>query len=117
MRAQARSFDFGPQRICWMTQAVTDWMGDHGTLTRIQARLRRPNLVGDTNTVQGTVVRTYREGPDELFADLDVENVNQDNVVTASARATVKLPSRDSVVANSLLFAPEPEAAPGGIYT
>ncbi|MFI0354934.1 MaoC family dehydratase N-terminal domain-containing protein [Actinomadura sp. 9N407] len=116
-RAQARSFDYGPQRICWLSQAVTDWMGDHGTLVRIQARLRRPNLVGDTNTIRGTVVRTYRDGADEQFADVDVENVNQDDVVTASARATVKLPAQDSVAADDPLFAAEPEDATGGIYT
>lgn len=115
-RAQAASFDYGPQRICWLTQAVTDWMGDHGTLVSIDARLRRPNLVGDTNTVRGAVVRTYQDGPEALFADVAVENVNQDDVVTARARATVKLPARDSFSAHSLLFAPEFESG-HGIYT
>jgi hypothetical protein len=46
-----------------------------------------------------------------------VENVNQDDVVTASARATVKLPAQDSVTADDPLFAAEPEDAAGGIYT
>ena len=26
-------FDFGPQRVCWMSQIVTDWMGDQGPRT------------------------------------------------------------------------------------
>ena len=76
-RAQSASFDFGPQRICWLTQAVTDWMGDHGTLVRMEARLRRPNLVGDTNTVRGTVARTYRDEDEACYAEVEVENVNQ----------------------------------------
>jgi acyl dehydratase len=92
-RAQAASFDYGPQRICWLIQAVTDWMGDHGTLRRLDARLRRPNLVGDTNTVRGTIARVYQEG-DDLLADVKVENVNQADVVTASAQATVRLPAK-----------------------
>ncbi|NKY43637.1 FAS1-like dehydratase domain-containing protein [Nocardia cerradoensis] len=114
-RAQAASFDYGPQRICWLTQAVTDWMGDDGTLVRMEARLRRPNLVGDTNTVRGTVLRTYRSGTDFL-ADVAVENVNHADVVTASGEATVKLPERGSVPADSLLFAPTADTPPG-IYS
>ena len=114
-RAQSASFDFGPQRICWLTQAVTDWMGDYGTLVRMEARLRRPNLVGDTNTVRGTVTRTYRDGDEVCYADVEVENVNQSGAVTASGLATVKLPARGSVPAHSLLFAPTAEGT-SGIY-
>jgi acyl dehydratase len=114
-RAQSASFDFGPQRICWLTQAVTDWMGDHATLVRMKARLRRPNLVGDTNTVRGAVARTYRDADETSYADVEVENINQTGEVTASGLATVKLPERESVRAQSLLFAPTAEGA-SGIY-
>ncbi|WP_433755630.1 FAS1-like dehydratase domain-containing protein [Nocardia sp. CA-135398] len=112
-RAQASTFDYGPQRICWLIQAVTDWIGDHGTLVRIETRLRRPNLIGDTNTVRGRVRRTYQVGRDELFADVEVENVNHAGVVTASGLATVKLPARDAVPADSLIFGPNAESRPG----
>ncbi|MFB4303873.1 MaoC family dehydratase N-terminal domain-containing protein [Actinomadura sp. NTSP31] len=113
-RAQAASFDFGPQRICWLLQAVTDWMGDHGTLVKAEARLRRPNLVGDTNAVRGTVRRTYREAPDDLRADVAVQNVNHAGEVTATAVATVRLPGQGTV-ADDLLYAPEADAE-AGIY-
>ncbi|MHA3021727.1 FAS1-like dehydratase domain-containing protein [Mycobacterium sp. BMJ-28] len=112
-RAQSTTFDYGPQRICWLAQAVTDWMGDHGTLTRLKAKLLRPNLIGDTNTVHGTVVRTYRDDADGLFADVELRNVNHDGVVTASGEATVTLPAADAVSGPSLLFAPTTEATPG----
>jgi len=114
-RAQSASFDFGPQRICWLSQAVTDWMGDHATLVRMKARLRRPNLVGDTNTVRGAVARTYRDAEDACYAEVEVANVNQTGEVTASGLATVKLPARESVRTQSLLFAPTAEGA-SGIY-
>ncbi|GAA3146602.1 hypothetical protein GCM10010466_42030 [Planomonospora alba] len=104
-RAQAASFDYGPQRICWLIQAVTDWMGDHGTLLRMQARLRRPNLVGDTNTVRGTVTRVHRQD-DDLLADVEVRNINQAGAVTATGLATVRLPARGAP-----LGPPFPEAA------
>ncbi|WP_324397562.1 FAS1-like dehydratase domain-containing protein [Mycobacterium sp.] len=113
-RAQSASFDFGPQRICWLTQAVTDWMGDHGKLLRIETRLHRPNLIGDTNTVRGTVVRTY-EHSTEACADVEVENVNQSGAITASGRATVALPTRGSVPVHELLFAPTADGT-AGIY-
>ncbi len=114
-RAQAASFDFGPQRICWLGQAVTDWMGDHGTLLKMTARLRRPNLVGDTNAVRGTVTRTYRDDGGACCAEVEVENVNQSEEVTASGLATVKLPARGSIPARSLLFAPTAEGG-AGVY-
>jgi acyl dehydratase len=112
-RAQASTFDYGPQRICWLMQAVTDWMGDHATLVRIKARLRRPNLIGDGNTVRGRVIGTYQGDSDELFAEVEVEDVNHAGVVTASGVATVKLPARGSIPAHSLIFGPTAEGTPG----
>ncbi|MEW2353407.1 MaoC family dehydratase N-terminal domain-containing protein [Spirillospora sp. NPDC029432] len=112
-RAQAASFDYGPQRICWLLQAVTDWMGDHGTPVRAKARLRRPNLVGDTNTVRGAVLRTYREGTEGTLADVSVENVNHAGAVTADAVVTVRLPGQGTITADHPLFAPPSETEPG----
>jgi acyl dehydratase len=111
-RAQAATFDYGPQRVCWLVQAVTDWMGDHADLLRIQTRLRRPNLVGDVNTVQGAVTRTYRDG-DDLLADIDLVNVNQEDVVTASGTATVRLPAEGTSPVPAALFAEERPRTPG----
>ena len=88
-------FDFGPQRVCWLAQIVTDWMGDDGTLRRLQASIRHPNIVGDTNTVNGSVVRKYRSKNDYLV-DLRIENVNQSGLPTAMGTAVVALPSRSS---------------------
>lgn len=86
-------FDYGPQRVCWLSQAATDWMGDYGTLKRLQASIRHPNIVGDTNTVVGHVLKKYREG-DEHLVDLSIENKNQSGLTTAFATATVNLIER-----------------------
>ncbi|MET7896546.1 FAS1-like dehydratase domain-containing protein [Streptomyces mirabilis] len=93
-RAQATTFDYGPQRITWLSQLVTDWMGDWGDLLTLSAQLRRPNLIGDTNTIVGSVERVYREA-DEGRVDVRVAVVNQDDVETAVAEATVRLPVRE----------------------
>ena len=86
-------FDFGPQRVCWLSQMVTDWMGDDGTLKKLNASIRHPNVVGDTNTVFGEVTRKYSDG-DEHLVELQIQNCNQSGLATAYATAIVSLPSR-----------------------
>lgn len=92
-RAMPAQFDWGPQRICWLIQMMTDWMGDDGTLKKISSSVRRPNLVGDTNTVKGKVWKKYTEGGEHLV-DCDIWVENQTGATTAPARATVVLPSK-----------------------
>jgi len=94
-RSQATSFDYGPQRIAWLTQIVTDWMGDRGDLVSLSAQLRRPNLIGDTNTVVGRVVGV-RPASDQLV-DVRVAVVNQDGAETAIGTAVVRLPERHAI--------------------
>ena len=86
-------FDYGPQRVCWLCQIVTDWMGDDGTLKRLNASIRHPNVVGDTNTVQGEVT-AKRVVDGEHLVEVQVRNVNQSGLPTALGTALVALPSR-----------------------
>ena len=86
-------FDYGPQRVCWLCQIVTDWMGDDGALKKLQASIRHPNVVGDTNTVHGEVTGKSVVG-DEHLVEVQVRNVNQSGLPTAFGTATVALPSR-----------------------
>ena len=86
-------FDFGPQRVCWLAQAATDWMGDDGTLRKLHASVRHPNIVGDTNTVVGKVSRKYVQNDDHLV-ELSIENQNQAGLATAYATATIHLPTK-----------------------
>ncbi|MCR2799303.1 MaoC family dehydratase N-terminal domain-containing protein [Microbacterium sp. zg-Y818] len=102
-RAQEGSFDFGPQRFCWMIQLVTDWMGDHGTLESFTARLHRPNIVGDTNRVRGRVTGIRREG-DTFVAEVAVEVLNQSDATTTAGTATVRLPSDGAGLDHEILF-------------
>ena len=86
-------FDYGPQRVCWLSQIVTDWMGDDGTLKQLKASIRHPNVVGDTNTVHGEVTGK-RVVNGEHLVELQVRNVNQSGLPTALGTALVALPSR-----------------------
>jgi len=88
-------FDYGPQRVCWLSQIVTDWMGDDGVLKTLSASIRHPNVVGDTNTVHGEVSgKSVVHG--EHLVELQVRNVNQSGLATALGSAVVALPSRGS---------------------
>ena len=89
-------FDFGPQRVCWLSQIVTDWMGDAGTLKQLNASIRHPNVVGDTNTVYGEVTKNYVEKGKRLV-EVQVQNHNQSELVTAFGTATVELPSQSNL--------------------
>jgi len=91
-RSMPGQFDYGPQRVCWLAQAVTDWMGDDGTLLKLNASIRHPNIVGDTNVVSGSVTRKWVDGEDRLV-EVQVQNRNQAGLATALGTATVKLPS------------------------
>ena len=94
-RAQSAQFDYGPQRITWLSQIATDWAGDWGDLVSMSAKLRRPNLVGDTNIVRGRVTGTREVGGQGL-GDLRVGVVNHADIETATAEITVRLPRRDA---------------------
>ena len=42
-------YDVGPQRISWLGQLMTNWMGDDGFLRRLNVSVRRPNIFGDVS--------------------------------------------------------------------
>ena len=86
-------FDFGPQRVCWLAQIVYDWMGDDGTLKHLNAQVRHPNIVGDTNTVVGEVTGKSVDG-DAHLVEVQIANQNQAGLATALGTAVVELPSR-----------------------
>ena len=72
---------------------LTDWIGDHGFLHRLNISVRRPNLVGDTIRWRGRVTGK-REAGGAMLVDLDVEARNQVDAVSAFGTASVALPSR-----------------------
>ena len=93
-------FDWGPQRVCWLAQMATDWMGDDGVLKRMETRVRHPNVVGDTNTVFGKVAGKSTVGGEHLV-ELLVYNENQAGLATAESRITVALPVRTKATSNA----------------
>ena len=85
--------DYGPQRICWVGQFLTDWMGDDGTLKKFSVQIRHPNIIGDINVVKGKVTAKYISDGEHLV-DCEMWVENQAGLITAPGQATIALPSK-----------------------
>ncbi len=88
------AYDIGPQRISWAQHMLTNWIGDHGFLHRLNVSVRRPNMVGDTLWWRAKITgKEVRDG--SCMVDLDLEAINQVGAQSALGNATVALPSRE----------------------
>ena len=95
MSGLARCYDFGAQRISWAAHLLTDWCGDDGFVSELEVRVRRPNYVGDTTWLTGTVTGLADEG-DGIAAECTLTGTNQRGEETTAGTARVVLPSRTS---------------------
>ncbi len=89
------TFDYGRMRETWLVHLCTDWMGDDAWLWKLDCEFRLFNYVGDTQWLDGTVVRRYLADGDRPAVDLELRAVNQRGMVTTPGHATVLLPSRE----------------------
>jgi acyl dehydratase len=90
-------YDVGPQRISWMGQLMTNWMGDDGFLRRLNVSVRRPNIFGDVSWCRAKVV-DKRVADGAHLVDLEVFVENQLGDITAKGSAVVELPARSATV-------------------
>ena len=54
-----RAYDYGNQRMSWLCNLFTNWMGDDGFLWKMTGDLRAFNLMGDITTFEGKVANKY----------------------------------------------------------
>ena len=106
------AYDYGDQRLCWMTHVVTNWMGDDAWLRSLDMQIRRFVYVGDTVRAKGRVVgKEIRNG--EAIVELDVWVEDQRDRNTAPGHAEVMLPSREL---GPVQLPPKFESPPPGWY-
>ncbi len=86
-------YDYGPQRVSWVANLMTNWVGDDGWVKEFYAEVRRPNIEGDVQWCKGKVTRKWVEGNEHLVA-CDIWAENQRGEITAPGNSTVILPSR-----------------------
>jgi acyl dehydratase len=85
------AYDYGPERVAWLGHVVTNWMGDDAQLRRLNAQVRRHNLIGDVTWCDGVVV-SKDDAAGTVTARLRA--INQRNELTATGEAVVELPRR-----------------------
>ena len=83
--------DAGIDRISWLSNLLTNWMGDLGFLKSLDVTLSLPTVYGDATWCSGRVTGKSRQGRDHLV-EVEVECRNQRSQQTAHGRATVVLP-------------------------
>src|SRR5499433_1157608 len=76
-------YDYGPERVAWLGHLVTNWMGNAGFLRRLNAKVLRHNLIGDTTWCRGRVTGKAPGG----VVTLEMEGTNQRGEITASGSA------------------------------
>jgi hypothetical protein len=88
------AYDLGPERCSWLIQGMTDWIGDHGFLTRIEAKYLKFNYMGDVTWIRGKVLDKF-ERNGKAMVQCHVECFNHRDEVTAVATAEAELPRRN----------------------
>lgn len=90
-----RAYDYGSQRMAWLGNLFTNWMGDDGFLGKMSGDERVFNLMGDITTFEGRVIRKYREG-ERCCVDIEAWAKNQRGEWSmVPCLSTVLLPSRE----------------------
>lgn len=89
-----RAYDYGAQRIAYLSNLFTNWMGDQGFLWKMRGELRKFYMVGDTLFFSGKVVKKYVEG-DKYCVDIEAWALNQrEEYCMPPNMATIVLPSK-----------------------
>lgn len=90
-----RAYDYGSQRMSWLCNIFTNWMGDDAFLWKMSGDMRVFNMVGDITTFEGKVVKRYIDDG-KCCVDIEAWAKNQrDEWSITPAISTVVLPSRE----------------------
>lgn len=87
------AYDFGPERIAWMSHMLTDWIGDDGFLRRLKIEIRRHNPVGDAVWCRGTVTGKSVDRDGRHLVQLALRGENQAGELSVKGHAEVELPA------------------------
>ena len=90
-----RIYDYGNQRMAWLCNLFTNWMGDDGFLWKMSGDLRTFNLAGDITTFEGRVVKKYKANR-HCCIDIEAWAKNQRDQWSITPHcSTVILPSQE----------------------
>ena len=84
-------YDFGFQRISWLSHLLTDFVGDQGFLAEMEVQLLKPNIIGDVTWIGGRVTEIDEASG---LVTIAVSATNQLNETTARATGKAQLPRK-----------------------
>jgi acyl dehydratase len=87
-------YDVGAMRQAFLTQMLTNWMGDDGFVFKTRFEFRQFNYLGDVQWCTGRVTDKRREGDLDLV-EIEMACTNQRGAQTTLGSASVLLPSRE----------------------
>lgn len=88
------AYDYGPERVAWVANLLTNWIGDEGSLSELYCEVRRFNMIGDLTYCRGKVVSKEEHDSRSGRVKLEVECVDHRGDTTAGGWAIVTLPRR-----------------------
>lgn len=90
-----RAYDYGCQRMAWLCNFFTNWIGDDGFLWKMSGDLRAFNIIGDITTFEGKVIKKYIE-EGKCCVDIEAWAKNQREQWSITPHtSTVILPSKE----------------------
>jgi len=81
--------------FCFLSQLLTDWMGELGTLRKLTCNYRGMNFPGEALICKGKVNKKYVENGDH-YVECNIWAENSKGEKTVSGRAIIIMPSRGS---------------------
>jgi acyl dehydratase len=87
------AYDYGPERCSWLTQHLTNWIGDDGFLLHHKCQIRHHNVVGDAIRITGRVTGKTVDSAGRHCVTIEQEARNQHGDLSAIGSGTVVLPT------------------------
>ena len=84
-------YDFGFQRISWLSHLMTDFAGDEGFLAELEVQLLKPNIIGDVTWISGQVTDVDAAS---AIVTVAMTATNQLDEATTRGVGKVRLPRR-----------------------
>jgi acyl dehydratase len=88
------AYDYGPERVSWLTHHLTNWQGDNGFLRSASSKVRRHNPEGDTVYINGSVTKKWKDDKGACLVEITQEGRQQDGEQSVVGSGVVELPSR-----------------------
>ena len=83
----------GALKNAFLGQLLTDWVGEFGSVRKLNCQYRGMDFPGDTLTCKGVVTKKYQD-KGQYLVDCDIWLENGKGEKTTPGNATVSLPSR-----------------------